>query len=86
MYFDVDGHIQEEQVNKNRITVTIDSDIEEWLRPESISSGKSMSHLIRNCLREFHELRPDRFSGTKRASSEKAWQSPTVRLVKRPQN
>lgn len=78
-------NILEQKMKKNRITVTIDSDIEKWLRPEANSTGKSLSHLIRICLREFHDLRPNRFSTSDkaRAPSEQTWRIPAERLEKR---
>ncbi len=72
-------------MTKKRVTVTIDADIEKWLMPEANSTGKSLSHMIRICLREYHELYPARFSTSNntRSSSEETWQIPPERLAKR---
>ncbi len=72
-------------MTKKRVTITIDPDIEQWLLPEAKSTGKSLSHLIRICLREYHELYPNRFSTTDKArsDSEETWQIPPERLAKR---
>jgi hypothetical protein len=63
---------------KVRITVTIDPDIEEWLRPEATASGKSLSMLIRTCLREYRQIAPNRFSKTSgiKSSTDEAWRRP----------
>ena len=72
-------------MTKVRVTVTIDDDIDQWLRPEARSTGKSLSQLIRICLREYHDLQPNRFSMTDkaRAPAEETWQIPPERLEKR---
>lgn len=72
-------------MKKSRITITMDAEIEKWLRPEATFTGKSLSHLIRLCLQEYYELKPDRFSRRDKArnSSEKAYQIPPERLEKR---
>ena len=58
-----------------RITITLDPEIEAWLGPNAISTGKSMSELVRVCLREFHHQYPNRFSMSDKAKgrSEDAW-------------
>lgn len=73
-------------MTKKRVTVTIDPDIDEWLRPEASSTGKSLSNLIRICLREYHELQPERFSTTNRArkEAEETFRISPERLAKRP--
>uniref|UniRef100_UPI003532572D ribbon-helix-helix protein, CopG family n=1 Tax=Pararhizobium sp. IMCC3301 TaxID=3067904 RepID=UPI003532572D len=73
-------------MTKKRVTVTIDPDIDKWLRPEASSTGKSLSNLIRICLREYHELRPERFSTTNKARSEAedTFKIPPESLAKRP--
>jgi hypothetical protein len=72
-------------MKKSRITVTMDAEIEKWLRPEASFTGKSISHLIRICLQEYYELQPDRFSRKDKArtTSEKTFQIPSERLAKR---
>ncbi len=57
-------------MKKSRITITIDSEIENWLRPEANFSGKSLSHMVRLCLREYYLLKPERFSRKNKARSE----------------
>ena len=62
-------------MSKTRVTVTLDPDIEDWLRAGAKAGGKSLSDVVRSCLREFHELSPNRFSRSDkaRAESEDAW-------------
>jgi hypothetical protein len=62
-------------MNKTRVTVTLDFDIEEWLRAGSKSSNKSLSELIRICLREQYLTDRARFMRTDKArsASEAAW-------------
>lgn len=60
---------------KTRVTVTLDEDIEAWLRAGAVSGSKSLSEVIRLCLREYSELKPSRFLRTDSArnASEAAW-------------
>lgn len=55
-------------MGKRRITVTIDPEIENWLDAGAMCYGRSVSEIIRICLKEFHELKPRRFS-----TADKAW-------------
>ena len=57
-------------MNKRRVTVTIDPDIEDWLDAGVKCYGRSLSEVIRICLREFHDAEPDRFSRRNRAREE----------------
>ena len=57
-------------MGKLRITVTIDHDIEDWLVSASNCYGRSMSEIIRICLREFRDRQPNRFSTADKARSE----------------
>ena len=57
-------------MGKLRITVTIDPDIEEWLGAASKCHGRSLSEIVRLCLREFHDMQPNRFSTADKARSE----------------
>ncbi|MFN7268961.1 MAG: ribbon-helix-helix protein, CopG family [Cereibacter sp.] len=60
---------------KIRVTVTLDKEIEDWLRAGSISSGSSLSELIRRALKEYRMQNPQRFlRGDKsRSASDTAW-------------
>lgn len=66
-------------MTKLRITVTIDPDIEEWLRAGVNSYGRSLSELVRICLHEFSHEHPNRFSTVDKArsKSEEAWRTRT---------
>lgn len=62
-------------MGKTRVTVTLDEDIEVWLQAGSKSASKSLSEIIRICLREYHRTQPNRFARADKArsSSEDAW-------------
>lgn len=62
-------------MGKTRVTVTLDRDIEEWLQAGSKGAGKSLSEVIRTCLREYHDAHPNRFvrADKARSRSEDAW-------------
>ena len=48
-------------MSKRRITITVDPDIDDWLQVGANTYGRSMSELVRICLREFSEEHPNRF-------------------------
>ncbi|UWQ77946.1 ribbon-helix-helix protein, CopG family [Leisingera sp. S132] len=62
-------------MSKHRITITVDPDIDEWLQAGAKTYGRSLSELVRICLREFSQEHPNRFSTTDKArsKSEEAW-------------
>ena len=62
-------------MTKIRVTVSLDEDIEEWLRVGSRVTKKSISELIRICLRDYREQQPNKFSRADKArsQSEDAW-------------
>lgn len=62
-------------MTKTRITVTVDPDIEEWLRAGTKRHGRSLSELVRICLDEFKQEHPNRFltADKARSKSEDAW-------------
>lgn len=62
-----------------RITITLDQGIEKWLRPEAEASKRSMSELVRVCLREYSDTDPFRYSAKQQAGSdiERAWKKPS---------
>jgi hypothetical protein len=57
-------------MKKSRITITIDPEIDNWLRPEASFTGKSLSHMVRLCLIEYYQLKPERFSRNNKARTE----------------
>lgn len=62
-------------MKKIRVTITLDPDVEEWLRAGAQSGGKSLSETVRLCLREYSTSHPTRFlrSDMAREKSEQAW-------------
>jgi len=60
---------------KTRITITLDPDIEEWLKAGAMSGNKSLSEVVRLCLREYSAAHPTRFLRTDKArlKSEAPW-------------
>ena len=62
-------------MTKTRVTVTLDPDVEDWLRAGASSGSKSLSDTIRICLREYAQINPTRFSRADRArtATENAW-------------
>lgn len=62
-------------MTKHRITITVDPDIDEWLQRGANTYGRSLSELVRICLREFSQEHPNRFSTADKARTEKpeAW-------------
>jgi len=62
-------------MSKHRITITVDPDIDEWLQTGAETYGRSLSELVRICLREFKQEHPTRFCTTNKARTEKpeAW-------------
>ena len=62
-------------MTKKRVTITLDADIEEWLDAGSKAGGKSLSEVIRLCLREYAQVNPTRFLRTDKARlrTETAW-------------
>lgn len=65
---------------KTRVTVTLDSEIEEWVRAGAEASGNSISQIIRLCLDEYMNDNPERFSRANKARSETegAWLRPLI--------
>ena len=62
-------------MTKHRITITVDPDIDQWLQRGSNAYGRSLSELVRICLREFIHEDPNRFSTVDKARTEtpEAW-------------
>jgi hypothetical protein len=62
-------------MNKRRITVTLDADVDDWLQAGAKTYGRSLSELVRICLHEFSQEHPNRFSTADKArsASEDAW-------------
>ncbi len=62
-------------MSKTRVTISLDPDIEDWLRASSEATGKSLSQIVRLSLKEFSVLQPERFSRSDKARSvsESAW-------------
>ncbi|MGR3599161.1 MAG: ribbon-helix-helix protein, CopG family [Heliomarina sp.] len=62
-------------MSKHRITITVDPDIDEWLQASAKIYGRSLSELVRICLREFSQEHPTRFATRDKARTEtpEAW-------------
>lgn len=60
---------------KNRITITLDDELNEWIYAASKTVNKSQSEIVRICLREFVAYKPLRFSRADKArsKSEQVW-------------
>ena len=69
-------------MSKLRITVTVDPEIEDWLRGSAKVYGRSLSELIRICLVEFHESNPHRFSTFDKTRTERPERWRVVRKEK----
>ena len=62
-------------MKKTRVTITLDPDIEDWLKAGARSGSKSLSETVRLCLREYANSHPNRFlrSDKAREKSEDPW-------------
>ncbi|WP_306114210.1 hypothetical protein [Roseovarius sp. MMSF_3305] len=62
-------------MKKTRVTITLDPDIEYWLRAGAKSGSKSLSEVVRQCLRDYAETNPENILRTDKAreKSEEAW-------------
>jgi len=49
------------EMEKSRITITLDGDVRTWVHAQSKSTGKSQSEIVRMCLREFIAIYPAGF-------------------------
>jgi len=63
-------------MSKRRISIALDSELENWLSNAAKTTGKSLSKTIHLCLVEFKNQNPDKFSRTSNdLRKQKGWEA-----------